>query len=405
MNKLAFLIPVFLLLALTEWWLIRKSRPGQFSKENTVLNICIGAIDRISSLASFSLFIFVLKLTYDNFRLWTPEATWYHWILAYFAVDFVSYWYHRCSHRIALLWCGHVTHHSSDHYNLTNGFRTSPFQGLYRIPFWIILPVIGFSPTVLLITFVVSGLYDFFLHTQNFPKIRWLELVLITPSLHKVHHGKNDVYIDKNYGATFVIWDRMFGTFQDETEPVSYGILSEDYRDGDPVDAIFHHFRYLWTLMRSASWKNKLKLLVMPPDWIPEDAGPTDLPAIAFPVPTREQQFYAVIQLVLSAIGIITILVWEDRFTLVHFSLYAGLFLAGMISGTRIFNRRARPRFRRNELIRNLLFTALFALALLVPGQYTADLLYGQVLAFGYVLWSWRLLLSGRETVRHKTVS
>jgi alkylglycerol monooxygenase len=405
MNKLAFLIPVFLLLALTEWWLIRKSRPGQFSKENTVLNICIGAIDRISSLASFSLFIFVLKLTYDNFRLWTPEVTWYHWVLAYFAVDFVSYWYHRCSHRIAILWCGHVTHHSSDHYNLTNGFRTSPFQGLYRIPFWIILPVLGFSPTVLLVTFVVSGLYDFFLHTQNFPKIRWLELVLITPSLHKVHHGKNDSYIDKNYGATFVIWDRMFGTFQDETEPVSYGILSEDYRDGDPVDAIFHHFKYLWTLMRSASWKNRLKLLVMPPDWIPEEVKLADPPAITFPVPTREQQFYAIVQLIVSAIGIITILVCEERFSRFHFILYAALFLAGMISGTRIFNRRARPHFRRNELVRNLLLAVLFAVALLVPEQHTTDLFYGLVLAIGYAAWSWKLLLSGQKALQQKSVS
>lgn len=400
MNKLAFLIPVFLLLAMSEWWLTRKSNPGRFTKENTVLNICIGAIDRILSLASFALFIYVLKFIYDHFRLWTPAITWYHWVLAYFAIDFVSYWYHRCSHRIALLWCAHVTHHSSDHFNLTNGFRTSPFQGLFRIPFWIILPIVGFSPEVLLVTFIVSGLYDFFLHTQHFPKVRWLETVLITPSLHKVHHGKNDVYIDKNYGATFVIWDKLFGTFQDEVVPVSYGILSEDYRDGDPVDAIFHHYKYLWMLMRaSTSWKDKVKVLLMPPDWLPELTDPVSLPVTDFPAPADRQVVYAVAQFAISSLGIITILIGEAWFSVLHFSLYAAFFLVGMISATRILNQRIGPHFNSNELLWNLAFVLVFSLVWVVPDPHPADLLSGLALAGVYATWSVILLVSDKKRV------
>jgi alkylglycerol monooxygenase len=401
MDKLALLIPVFLLLAMGEWWLTRKSSPNAFTKENTVLNICVGAIDRILSLASFSLFIFALKLTYDHFRLWTPEITWYHWVLAYFAVDFISYWYHRLSHRIALLWCGHVTHHSSDHYNLTNGFRTSPFQGLYRIPFWIVLPVLGFSPEVLLVTFVVSGLYDFFLHTEHFPKLRWLEYFLITPSLHKVHHGKNDIYIDKNYGATFVIWDRMFGTFQDETVPVKYGILSEDYRDGDPVDAILHHYKYLWLLIKTTrSWTSRIKLLIMPPDWVPDDlSDPVGLPPATILPPDRPRLVYALAQLAFCSVGIITILVCEQQVPLAHFILFAGFFLTGMIGATRIYNGRAGIYSRRNELWRNLLFAASFGLFFFVSKDYPAYLLLGVALAILGIGWSFRLPAADKKAV------
>jgi len=393
MDKLALLIPFFLLIAMSEWWFTRKSQPGRFTKENTLLNICIGAIDRIASLATFSLFLFVLQLTYDKFRLWTPEITWYHWILAYIAADFVSYWYHRFSHRIALLWCGHVTHHSSDHFNLTNGFRTSPFQGLYRIPFWIILAVLGFSPAVLLTTFIISGLYDFFLHTENFPKVRWLEWVLVTPSLHKVHHGKNEVYIDKNYGSTFVIWDRMFGTFQDETVPVSYGILSPDYRDGDPVDAIVHHYRYVWTLMsRAVSWKSKLKVLVMPPDWIPEDMKDAEGLSIEHLCePDRKKHLYAAVLYAASAIGIIALLICESQVSLLQFSLYAGFFLTAMIAATRIFNHRASLRLRRNELLRNLFFAGVFSGTFFVPGAGHGHLLYGIALSLIFAAWSFNL--------------
>jgi hypothetical protein len=298
-----------------------------------------------------------------------------------------------------LLWCAHVTHHSSDHFNLTNGFRTSPFQGLFRIPFWIILPIVGFSPEVLLVTFIVSGLYDFFLHTQHFPKVRWLETVLITPSLHKVHHGKNDVYIDKNYGATFVIWDKLFGTFQDEIVPVSYGILSEDYRDGDPVDAIFHHYRYLWVLMQqSVSWKSKLKVLIMPPDWLPEDlSGPADLPVITFPAPSHRQVVYAIVQFALSALGIITILLCEARFPVLDFSLYAAFFLACMISATRILNRRVGLHFNRNEFMWNASFAAAFALFFLGLHRHSTDLLVGLAIAIVYTAWSLILWVSDKK--------
>lgn len=354
MNKMALLIPVFLSLSLIEWLLTRKRKTGLFAKENTAMNICIGAIDQITSLANFFLFMLFLSYIYDNFRLFTLEKTWYHWVLAYIAVDFVSYWYHRFAHRISILWCGHVTHHSSSYFNLSNGFRTSPFQGLNRIVFWGILPLLGFSPEVLFITFIISGLYDFFLHTQNFPKLRWLEKVLITPSLHSVHHGKNDIYIDKNYGSTFVFWDKWFGTFQDETEPVVYGILSKEYKDDDPVNAIFYHYIYLAKMMvRTRSWKNRIKLLVMPPDWVPEDLREVpDLAISPIQVPRLSQTIYGISQFVLGALGVLAILVFRDFIHPSFFVVAAVVFLSSMIVAVRVFNHSTGATFRRNEWFR-----------------------------------------------------
>lgn len=378
MNKLPLLIPAFLLLAATEWWFSRRKNPDYVTGQNTALNMAIGAIDQLVSIANFALFVWILKITYDNLRLFTLGNSWYVWVLAYAAVDFVSYWYHRFSHRIAFLWCGHVTHHSSDHFNLTNGFRTSPFQGLNRIPFWIILPVLGFSPQMLFAIFVISGLYDFFLHTENFPKMRWLETVFITPSLHRVHHGKNDIYIDKNYGSTFSFWDRMFGTYQEETEKVEYGILSKDYVDGDPVDAIFHHYEYLWKLMRSTkSWKNRLKVLFMPPDYKPEDSE-LHLEPLAYADPHNKRQFnYGLGLFAFSSLGILATLVIEPLLSFWTFLYFAFFAAGGMVVAVRIFHYRTGDHFRRNEMFRHLLLAMLGAMLIYFEPAYYGALLIG----------------------------
>lgn len=268
LNQTALLIPVFLMFAAIEWLIIRKTKSGTHDKGNSLMNICLGAIDQLCALVYFVLFYFFLEFVYLHFRIFTLPNTWIQWLGAYIAIDFVSYWYHRWSHKVNLLWAGHITHHSSSFFNFTNGFRTSPFQGVNRIPFWAVLPLLGFSPVVLVLVFKVSGVYDFFQHTQAGPKLKWLEKWLVTPSLHRVHHGKNDIYIDKNYGSTFIIWDKIFGTYQEETEPVIYGIKDPNYKDNDPLNAIFFHYKNLWKGIRQTpSFKDKLSVLFMPPGW------------------------------------------------------------------------------------------------------------------------------------------
>jgi sterol desaturase/sphingolipid hydroxylase (fatty acid hydroxylase superfamily) len=268
-NYIALLIPVFLLLIALEWWFSVKRNDQMYEGSNTVMNMAIGAIDQFGALLYlFGLFV-CLKFSQTHFQVYALPKDWRQWVLAFLFVDLVGYWYHRCSHRINFLWAGHVTHHSSTYFNLSNGFRTSPFQGLFRIPFWMVLPVLGFDPLVLVITFKVVGLHDFFVHTSYIPKLGWLEYVIVTPSHHRVHHGKNDIYIDKNYGSALIIWDRMFGTYQEETEPVEYGLVS-DYEDKNPVHAIFYHFKYLFSsILQIRGWGDKMRMLFMPPGWVP----------------------------------------------------------------------------------------------------------------------------------------
>ena len=273
LNYIALLIPLFLGLIALEWWYSRKRNDSKYSLPNTALNMAVGAIDQFGALLYLLLLYLAMVFSKAHFQWLTLPNDWRQWILAFLVVDFVSYWYHRCSHQINLLWAGHVTHHSSSYFNLSNGFRTSPFQGLFRIPFWMIMPVFGFDPLVLVITFKVVGLHDFFVHTPYIPKLGWLEWFIVTPSHHRVHHGKNEIYIDKNYGSVLILWDRMFGTFQDERAdiPAVYGV-TRPVRTWNPIKINFMH---LWLLAKDAwhtkSRKDKLRVWLMPLGWRPAD--------------------------------------------------------------------------------------------------------------------------------------
>lgn len=357
LNQLALLIPVFLGIALLEWYISAKRGKDYFAVGSTVMNMTLGAIDQIVSLIDFVFLFAVLTFVYDWYHLDGMPQNWVQWVLAYIAVDFVSYWYHRFSHRINILWAGHITHHSADHFNYTNGFRGSPFQGLGRIPFWIVLPLAGFDPVVLVVTLKVSGLYDFWLHTQSIPKLGIFEKVLITPSLHRVHHGKNDVYIDKNYGSTFVIWDKLFGTFQEETVPVEYGIKDEGYVDNSPINAIFYYYRYLF----KSAWINrgfitKLKIFLMPPEWKPPLAAVGDKPIKSHKIMNDDRLVkYGYFLMAIGAAGVVVLLLVKDVILLNQFVVLAVILISGLISGARILNKNTREHFLFREWVRNVL--------------------------------------------------
>lgn len=369
LNTIALFIPLFVLLAGLELWYARKSGHNWYSEQSVSMNITLGAIDQLCSLLDFILLYAVLDLVFRHFRFFTLPEGWQQWVLAYVAVDFVSYWYHRFSHEFNILWAGHVTHHSADHFNLTNGFRGSPFQGLGRIPFWVVLPMVGFSPGVLVITLKISGIYDFWLHTQTIPKLGFFEKIFITPSMHRVHHGKNDLYIDKNYGSTFVIWDKMFGTYQEETEPVVYGIKDVTYRDRHPVNAIFHHYRYLWNMMGNIrDWTDKVKLLFMRPGWLPEGAAAPVVreapPAPATPVNYR---LYAIWLLGVCAPGVVLVLLHIEVWPVALVVWNAFLVITGLVGFAAIINGQAGSGFRIKQM---MLLTAQLAGTLLLGAWY-----------------------------------
>jgi hypothetical protein len=176
-----------------------------------------------------------------------------------------------------------------------------------------LLPVFGFDPLLLLISLKVSGLWDFLVHTTYVPKLGWLEKILVTPSHHRVHHGKNDLYIDKNYGSILIIWDKIFGTFQEETESVEYGVKA-NYTDNNPVNAITYHYHYLWNgIKKTNGIINKIKLLIMPPEWKPQQQDDFS-PGVIWPANASHtyQRIYAAWQLLCCVPGFIAILFYKD---------------------------------------------------------------------------------------------
>jgi sterol desaturase/sphingolipid hydroxylase (fatty acid hydroxylase superfamily) len=198
-----------------------------------------------------------------------PADSPWTWVALFLAEDFVYYWYHRTHHTVRILWASHVVHHSSQFYNLSTALRQTwtPMTGL---PYWLPLAFLGFSPWMILLQQSVSLLYQFFLHTERVDRLwRPVELVMNTPSHHRVHHGANAQYLDRNYGGILVVWDRLFGTFEAEGERVVYG-LTTNITTFNPVRVATHEYAAIWAdLRRAASWRDRVGYLFRGPGWTP----------------------------------------------------------------------------------------------------------------------------------------
>jgi sterol desaturase/sphingolipid hydroxylase (fatty acid hydroxylase superfamily) len=364
LNTIVLIIPLLLLIVFIEWYISYRHDRKTYTGGNFAMNVTIGAMDQVFSLFYFTALYFTLDFVYGHFRFWDLSEAWYVWLIAYIVVDFLSYWYHRFSHRINILWAGHVTHHSSEHFNFSNGFRTSFLQGINRILFWSVLPLFGFSPVMLVVILKVSGLYDFLLHTEYIPKLGVLEKFLITPSQHRVHHGRNEIYIDKNYGSTFNIWDKMFGTFQEETEKVEYGITGP-YKDNNPFMAVGYYFNYLWRAMKTQDtlWK-KIRLLFIPPDQTPTpDLSVKRIWPVTPDLVTRRMRNYAYTQILLMVPAMIVMLLYKDFIPLWEFILYAAIGISSVSVSAMILNNNVSSIFHKMEMCR--LWISLFSVIIL----------------------------------------
>ncbi|HTL81108.1 MAG TPA: sterol desaturase family protein [Bacteroidia bacterium] len=369
LNTIILVIPILLSVTLLEWYISHKRGDHVYSTGNYVMNLAIGAMDQVASLIYFGALFFSLKFVYDHFAYTHLGNSWYIWAAAYIVIDLLSYWYHRFSHRVNILWAGHVTHHSSEHFNFSNGFRTSFFQGINRILFWCILPLFGFSPLMLVIILKVSGLYDFLLHTSYVPKLGFLEKIFITPSQHRVHHGRNDIYIDKNYGSTFVIWDKMFGTYQEETEPVEFGIKG-NYVDNDPLMAIGYYYQHLWRVMKmQKDISRKINMLFIPPERTPSIVRGQKELSFHNDI-TPQWRSYAFFQVAFAIPGLIMMLLFKDFLPPTELIVYSAIGITSMSTGALILNGKFTENFQFFEVTR-LFATLLFVIThFYLPGHH-----------------------------------
>jgi sterol desaturase/sphingolipid hydroxylase (fatty acid hydroxylase superfamily) len=190
-----------------------------------------------------------------------------YWSVLVLAEDFMFYWMHRVDHYCRFFWAVHVTHHSSEEFNLTVGFRSSVFQPLYRFVWFIPIALVGFDPLDIMFMYAATQIYGILIHTKTIGKLGPLEWVLSTPSHHRVHHASNIKYLDKNMGMILIIWDRVFGTFAKEEEEVVYG-LTTDIKTYNPITMVFHEWKAIYEdLNKQTSFKNKIMYVFGPPGW------------------------------------------------------------------------------------------------------------------------------------------
>jgi sterol desaturase/sphingolipid hydroxylase (fatty acid hydroxylase superfamily) len=190
-----------------------------------------------------------------------------YWSTLLIAQDFMFYWLHRVDHYCRFFWAVHVTHHSSEEFNLTVGFRSSVFQPLYRFIYFIPLSLVGFDPLDTMFMYAATQIYGILIHTKTVGKLGILEWVLSTPSHHRVHHASNVKYLDKNMGMVFIIWDRLFGTFAKEDEEVKFGLTS-NINSYNPLHMVFHEWKNIGKdLKKGNSIRDKFMYVFGPPGW------------------------------------------------------------------------------------------------------------------------------------------
>ncbi|HSN61209.1 MAG TPA: sterol desaturase family protein [Ferruginibacter sp.] len=243
--------------------------------QNVYLTITNGTLDLILR----SLFyVGVLLWSYQH-HFFTVENVFLYWLFLFLLEDFAFYFEHRIDHYCRLFWAVHVTHHSSEEFNLTTGFRSSVFQPVYRFIYFVPIALMGFHPLDIVFMYSITQTYGILVHTKYIKQMpRWFETVFVSPSHHRVHHASNIRYLDKNMGMCLIIWDKIFGTFQEEiaTDPVKYGLTKPVENNGNPMNVVFHEWRNLGKdLRKKTSFINRLRYIFMPPGWSHDGSSKT----------------------------------------------------------------------------------------------------------------------------------
>ena len=237
--------------------------------KDTLANVAIFVAHQVIEKTAFASLGFVALLPFDYLTpLSIPMIGW-TWLLAFLAADFTYYWMHRLEHEHRILWASHSVHHSSKDYNLTVGFRLSLVEGLFEWAFLIPMILIGFTPFQAIVGLLLIAQYQHWVHTERVTKLGWLDEVFNTPSVHRVHHGSNRQYLDKNYGGVLMIWDKLFGTFAREEEKVIYG-LTRDINTNNPVKITFIEFGNIWQdVMKCRTMRDRLRIIFGGLSWRP----------------------------------------------------------------------------------------------------------------------------------------
>jgi sterol desaturase/sphingolipid hydroxylase (fatty acid hydroxylase superfamily) len=267
-----YAIPGFaLLLALEVWWLADERRRGAalgYERRDAVASIALG-VGSALFVTVINLGVLAIADLLWRWRLTDLGTGWAGWTVTIVGWDLAYYWQHRAEHEVRLLWACHVNHHSSQRYNLSTALR-QPWTPWSHLLFYPWLALVGVRPWMILAAEGIDLIYQFWVHTEAIGRLpRWFELVFNTPSHHRVHHGSNPEYLDRNYGGILIVFDRLFGTFQPEVAPVRYG-LTKDISTYNPLRIAFHEYAALGRDLRAAhSWRDRAGHVLRGPGWTP----------------------------------------------------------------------------------------------------------------------------------------
>jgi sterol desaturase/sphingolipid hydroxylase (fatty acid hydroxylase superfamily) len=273
-KTIALATPVFFALIALEYVVGRARGRSNYRLNDAVNSLSLGVMSQVIGLFTRALTVGIYVIAYDAFALWElPADAWWVWVLGVVFYDFCYYWNHRIGHESAVFWASHVVHHQSQEYNLSTALRQTSSGMLLGWIFYLPMAIAGVPPKVFVVAAIVDLLYQYWIHTEQVGKLGWFDRWFASPSNHRVHHAVNDRYIDRNYGGIFMIWDRLFGTFVEETERCVYGTRAP-LDSWDPLWANLEVYADLARKSRRAErWRDKLLVWLKPPGWQPALAG------------------------------------------------------------------------------------------------------------------------------------
>jgi sterol desaturase/sphingolipid hydroxylase (fatty acid hydroxylase superfamily) len=268
-------IPVFIGLVVVEAIIDAMMRRDLYERQDTFASLAMGVGNVVVTLGSKAMIFAVFTLVHQFAIFDVPTNVWWAWLLLFFADDLSYYVAHRTSHECRLFWASHVVHHSSQRYNLATALRQTWTGSFFTFIFWLWLPLLGFAPIMVMTMQAISLLYQFWVHTELVRSMGPLEWVFNTPSHHRVHHASNGRYLDRNHAGTLIIWDRIFGSFEQEREKCVYG-LTRNINTYNPVRIAFHEWLDIWRDVRSApDWRSRFMYVFGPPGWRHDGTGKT----------------------------------------------------------------------------------------------------------------------------------
>jgi alkylglycerol monooxygenase len=273
-NPIVLSIPIFFILIGIELIVERFTHKDLYRLPDSIANLSCGITSQLSGLFLKIFAVGIYQFLFEKFAFLQLERSWIYWLALVLLVDLAYYWAHRMSHEINLFWGGHVVHHQSEEYNLSVALRQSSLQVVWTFGFSLPIAFLGFRTEDFVLISALNTLYQFWIHTEaigKFPK--WIEFIFNTPSHHRVHHGRDPKYIDKNHAGALIIWDRMFGTFQEEEEKPTYGI-TKPINSWNAVWANMSHYADMSEdLKRIPKWSDRFKYLFKKPGWLPDYLG------------------------------------------------------------------------------------------------------------------------------------